>query len=365
MRTILIVAVKELMDHITSKRFLALLSILMALSIYSIIIGVDDYNISLNSYKDYISSISVNPAAMEIINGLRIQIQDAENNGASPEEIQYLKSQLEYYINPSMPSILMIFYDFNKYFIIIGPALAMSIGFDSISREREMGTFKALLSHPIYRDSVINGKALGAIILLAVVNAVTFLLIVAVMLIYGIVPSGGDIVAIVLLLINALLLFITFTGISIAVSALSKNSTMSILYLLGIAFLCFTIMEFSGPITDLISGPEPVEEAGNGIVESANNTGLLGGTTNEQIRYYENKRQIYEAINIISPIYNYNIISNAIISKEKPYVERPLNSNFTIFDALSLVWVNILVLFIEIFISFSLSYVSFIRMDIR
>lgn len=365
MSTILIVAVKEFMDHITSKRFLALLSLLIALSVCSIIMGVGDYNISLNFYKDYISTISVNPVAMEFINGLKIQIQDAENNSAPADVIQNLKSRLDYYVNPAMPSILLIFYDFNKYFIIIGPALAMSIGFDRISRERETGTFKALLSHPIYRDSVINGKAIGAIALLAVVTALTFLLIIAVMLLYGIVPTGEDTVAIVLLLVNALLLFITFVGISIAVSALSKNSTMSILYLLGIAFLCFTLMEFSGPITDLITGPEPVSNMGNAEIGLANNASMAGGLTNEQIRYYDNRRQIYEVINIASPIYNYNIISNAIISKEKPYLERPFNSKATIFDALSLIWNNLLVLFIEIIAAFALSYVSFIRMDIR
>jgi len=40
--------------------------------------------------------------------------------------------------------------------------LAIALGFDLITKEKESKSLKQLLLHPIYLDEVINGKALGS-----------------------------------------------------------------------------------------------------------------------------------------------------------------------------------------------------------
>ena len=42
------------------------------------------------------------------------------------------------------------------------------MGFDTINRERNEGTLSKLLSQPIYRDVVINGKFLAGVVMITV-----------------------------------------------------------------------------------------------------------------------------------------------------------------------------------------------------
>src|SRR5579884_2224069 len=50
----------------------------------------------------------------------------------------------------------------------LGPLLGIAFGFDSINSEQARGTLGRLLSQPIYRDDVINGKFLAGLIVIAI-----------------------------------------------------------------------------------------------------------------------------------------------------------------------------------------------------
>ena len=45
-----------------------------------------------------------------------------------------------------------------QFVAFFGPLIGLILGFDTINRERNEGTLSKLLSQPIYRDAVINGK---------------------------------------------------------------------------------------------------------------------------------------------------------------------------------------------------------------
>ncbi|HVL82260.1 MAG TPA: ABC transporter permease subunit [Actinomycetota bacterium] len=47
---------------------------------------------------------------------------------------------------------------FSSMVALLGPLLGIAFGFDAINGERAQGTLPRLLSQPIYRDDVINGK---------------------------------------------------------------------------------------------------------------------------------------------------------------------------------------------------------------
>ncbi len=99
----------------------------------------------------------------DAIDSLQKQIQYAEAHGESNESIQYLKNELSSLTNPPMPSILEVFNSMVIFFTFLGIILGASMGFDQISRERDEGSLKFLAVCPIYRDAIINGKAIGAI----------------------------------------------------------------------------------------------------------------------------------------------------------------------------------------------------------
>ena len=65
-----------------------------------------------------------------------------------------------------------------QFVAFFGPLIGLVLGFDAINRERAHGTLIKLVSQPIYRDAVINGKFLAgattiAIMLLAIVLVIS------------------------------------------------------------------------------------------------------------------------------------------------------------------------------------------------
>ncbi len=65
-----------------------------------------------------------------------------------------------------------------RFVAFFGPLLGLVLGFDTISRERAHGTLSKLVSQPIFRDAVINGKFLAGVsvitvMVLAIILAIT------------------------------------------------------------------------------------------------------------------------------------------------------------------------------------------------
>ncbi len=65
-----------------------------------------------------------------------------------------------------------------RFVAFFGPLLGLVLGFDAISRERAHGTLSKLVSQPIFRDAVINGKFLAGVsvitvMVLAIILAIT------------------------------------------------------------------------------------------------------------------------------------------------------------------------------------------------
>ncbi|NIU58556.1 MAG: ABC transporter permease subunit, partial [Phycisphaerae bacterium] len=55
-----------------------------------------------------------------------------------------------------------------QFVAFFGPLVGLVLGFDTINRERNEGTLSKLLSQPIYRDVVINGKFLAGVVMITV-----------------------------------------------------------------------------------------------------------------------------------------------------------------------------------------------------
>jgi len=63
-------------------------------------------------------------------------------------------------VRGSMPRmfIMMVYNILVPTLLYFAPVLGVALGCDTISGEREKGTPKLILSQPVYRDTVINGK---------------------------------------------------------------------------------------------------------------------------------------------------------------------------------------------------------------
>jgi ABC-2 type transport system permease protein len=189
MKPELIIAEKEFRDHITSKRFVVIFGIMLLLAIYSINLGMDSYNQQLEHYKNQIDAN--NPDTQRIIQSYEQMIKEARDRGDPSQSIESLQNNLERYLNPKMPSVLQVFQSMLMLFMYLGMVLGASLGFDQIAREKDEGSLKFLVTSPVYRDAIINGKTIGAIATLAAAILASFAIILAVMLLRGVVP-GGD-----------------------------------------------------------------------------------------------------------------------------------------------------------------------------
>jgi ABC-2 type transport system permease protein len=65
----------------------------------------------------------------------------------------------------SAPGAVLSMVQFVAFF---GPLIGLVLGFDSINRERADGTLIKLISQPIYRDAVINGKFLAGVVTISI-----------------------------------------------------------------------------------------------------------------------------------------------------------------------------------------------------
>ncbi|HTX43901.1 MAG TPA: ABC transporter permease [Methanocella sp.] len=375
MRPELVIAEKEFMDHLTSKRFLIILGVLLLLAAYAMATGMDQYNKSLENYKDNKANGASNFEAA--VNNEQKAIDDAVNSGASPESIESMKADLQalknnrdYYLNPSMPSLLQIFQSFTFLFAVLGMVLGIAMGFDQMTKEKESGALKSVLSAPVYRDALINGKTLGSLATLAVAIGITFLVTIAVMLFYGVVPGLEDLARVFLFFIGSLLYCTVFFAIAMMTSTLARNSAMAVILAIGIVFTLFIIALLASIITTYVITTY--------IYANTNNTTVTA--TQVANDYY----QISDVLNIASPFYDYTGygtmstgIAGALLSNDKiqdPDAREYLGSEYvpssqpeqaTLEDSLSYIWVKVLMLLVETMAAFGISYAIFMRMDVR
>ena len=74
--------------------------------------------------------------------------------------------------SPGIPGISgQSFPSFAGLVALLGPVLGIAFGFDAISRERSEGTLPRLVSQPIHRDDVINGKFVAGLAVIAMILA--------------------------------------------------------------------------------------------------------------------------------------------------------------------------------------------------
>ena len=145
-----------------------------------------------------------------------------------------------------------------QFVAFFGPLIGIVLGFDTINRERAHGTLIKLISQPIFRDSVINGKFLAG------VSTITVMLISIVLVIsgfgltlLGIIPGIEEIWRLLIYLIISIFYISFWLGISILFSISFRNIATSALASVALwIFLSFFISLGASVAADTLT---PVE----------------------------------------------------------------------------------------------------------
>lgn len=361
----LIVAKKEFKDYLTSKRFLLIFGVLILITFAAVISGLSSYNSELENYNSMLSRASTMAA-------------NATSQGGN-------------IFQPTMPSMLLIFENFSTSFITIGWLLAIAIGFDLISKEKETGSLKLLLARPTFRDSIVNGKILGAVSILVISLLATFLIALAVLLFAGVVPTGDDLARLATFFLMIVLFSVAFLAIGIAASAIAKNSTVAILLAIGFVAFSLILPGFTSSIYEGIMGQSPsamsmsssnpTSVAGAADISvgggpGGNRTMIQMAVNPEYTSYWTTRNQVTEVVNLLSPTNDLTGIARVVVSGESSPTEnsasgqfdfrsRGMTSSTTLGASLSSILPQVLALFVMCIAGFGIAYAKFVRMDIR
>ncbi len=156
--------------------------------------------------------------------------------------------------------------------MFVVPIVGIVLGFDAINREKNSGTLSRLLSQPIYRDTVFNGKFLAGIVTMAILLTSIVLLVAGLgMRSIGVPPSSEESLRLLLFLVLTTLYGAFWLGLSMLFSVLFQRVATSAMASIAIwiFFLLYTLTGFIPsaianlrvPLSDTPTNPELIRYA--------------------------------------------------------------------------------------------------------
>ena len=110
------------------------------------------------------------------------------------------------------------------------PIMGIALGFDAINSERSSGTLNRILSQPVYRDGVINGKFLAGIVTLSIMMAATILIVSGYGLrMIGVPPTAEEIIRLFTYLVFVIIYGAFWMGLAMLFSILFRRIAASLL----------------------------------------------------------------------------------------------------------------------------------------
>ncbi len=313
----LTIAGKELSDHILSSRFYVLL----------IVLGIAAL-IPLYFAAERIRSLA------EIASG-------------TPAVFLAL-----FVIEPEGVDFGPISFTVQAFLAIAAPLLGVAFGFDAVNGERHQGTLPRLLSQPIHRDDVINGKFAAGLIAIALALGALILFVVGFgMLRLGIAPSLEEI----LRLVSWFGLLVLYVGLWLAfgtlLSVIVRRAATSAL--VGFGVWLFVALPIAGPLL--------LAFIGRFLVAGATTPAEYYGTLQWVQRLLPGQLFAEASAALLSP----GVTS---VSSGDPYTVSSLPDASTLlsFDqSLLLVWPHLVILFALMIGCFALAYARFMRQEVR
>jgi len=158
-----------------------------------------------------------------------------------------------------------------QFVAIFGPLVGLILGFDTINKERNEGTLSKLLSQPIYRDVVINGKFLGGVAIISIMMVSIVLVITGLGLnVLGIVPGLEEIWRILIYLIISIIYISFWLGVAILFSILFRSTATSALAALAMwIFFSFFVTMGANILASALSGDSAASDP-EALVRRAN-----------------------------------------------------------------------------------------------
>jgi ABC-2 type transport system permease protein len=240
-------------------------------------------------------------------------------------------------------------------FSLLVPIIGIALVFDAINSERTNRTMSRLLSQPVYRDSVINGKFIAGIITIAIVLGTTMLLVAGYGLrMIGVPPTAEEIIRLFVYFVVTIAYGAFWMGLSLLFSVVFRRSAGSLLVpiVVFLVFYLFWVMLGLGPaIANAISPAD----------------------SNSPLAAQVNNLQLTQTLLRISPAYLYQEAYLVLLlpmwkglgvittSQASYMVQNPLSLG----QSLLAIWPHLVGIISLSVICFAASYIVFMRQEIR
>jgi ABC-2 type transport system permease protein len=324
-----VIAAKELGDHVTSVRFIVLL----------VVIGI------AAAVPLYFASARIRELASQITSNQSVFLALFT---LGPEDFGFLRA--------------------DTFVGLFAPLLGIAFGFDAVNVERSEGTLPRLVSQPIHRDDVINGKFAAGLAVISLVLVAMVLLVSGFGIIrLGFVPDLSEVfrlVAWVLLTVLYVAFWLAFaTLLSVALrraasSALIGFGVWVLTVLLGSLFLLELVANLVAPIPNQAFTEDDV----NAQIRAAQTQNFIKRLSPHTL-YTEASRVLLIPIDPVSAgAFTPATIEEAIQAQDP---RRYLASKLSIEQSLLLVWPQVVGLVALTTLMFAGAYVVFMRQEIR
>ena len=245
-----------------------------------------------------------------------------------------------------------------QFVAFFGPLVGLILGFDTINRERNEGTLSKLLSQPIYRDVVINGKFLAGVVMITIMMVSIVLVITGLgLFVMGIVPGIEEILRIAIYLVISIIYISFWLGVAILFSIIFRSTATSALAALAVwIFFSFFVTIGASVVANALAGDTDQQDA-TAVVKQARIVKALQLTspmelyTDATATIIDPMRKSTRSIVAVGPLEN---ISMSRFSGPLPLSQSIL---IVIPYIISLIAITI--------ICFAVSYTVFMRQEIR
>ncbi|WP_417677606.1 ABC transporter permease [Roseibium sp.] len=233
------------------------------------------------------------------------------------------------------------------------PLVAIALGFDAINGEYGRRTMSRLLAQPIYRDALLFGKFLGALLVIAIALLTLWLLMTGLGILFlGLPPSGPELVRGIAYLAATLVYAGVWLALAMAFSTLIRSAATAALAALA---LWLILSVFWSMIAPLVAGVlSPVDPYNPMTLLSNFETQQVIARISPQTLYGEVSSMLLDPANrSVGPIFM-SQLQGALINAPLPTMQ-----------SLVIIWPQISGLFAAMVLLFTLAYTVFQRQEVR
>ena len=299
---------KELSDHFSSLRFMILLALIIL------------------------------PGVLAIYFAGQVIQQEVESNPTPFVFLRLLTSEAFFF---SLATFLGYF----------GPLVGITLGFDSMSGEYGRGTLSRVLSQPIYRDSLINGKFLAGLTTVAILWVSILLVVIGLgIMMLGFPPDGGELWRMLAFTVVGILYVGFWLALATLLSLIMRKTVTAALASLAIWLFMGLFLGVLATATAAFVVPEPStaeEAARQATIES------VVAHVSPSVLYSESVRILL------------NPVARSLVPLMPEQLEGLLATPLSLEQSLLLVWPLVSTLLALVAICFGIAYIKFMRTEIR